>query len=257
MENQKVLDAVNKKAYARADVVKHYENLDMLHKPERMLLERLTPQIRDKKILDIAIGGGRTTKYLLQISKDYTGIDYTPEFVEVAKRKYKDATILCCDARDLKEFADETFDFVLFAFNSIDYIPHRDRIKALRESYRVLKKGGHFMFSTHNRDHESFNKLPWQEKFQFRLSYLKYCLYCLYHLPKHLEMKKHEIHTDEFAVINDNAHGFSLLAYYISIPEQLKQLAAVGFSDIEVYDMEGDRVTSDTRFPWTYYLAKR
>jgi hypothetical protein len=70
-------------------------------------------------------------------------------------------------------------------------------------------------------------------------------------------MKKHEIHTDEFAVINDNAHGFSLLGYYISIPAQLKQLAAVGFSDVEVYDGEGERVTSDTRFPWTYYLAKK
>lgn len=257
MESQKVLDLVNKKTYARADVVKHYENLDMLLKPERILLERLAPAISGKKILDIAIGAGRTTKYLLQISKDYTGIDYTPEFVEVAKSRFKEATILCCDARDLTPFGGQTFDFVLFAFNGIDYVPHEDRIKALKESYRVLKKGGHFMFSTHNRDHHSFNKLPWQEKFQFNIGYLKNCLYCLYHLPKHLQMKKHEVHADEFAVINDNAHGFSLLAYYISIPEQVKQLKGVGFSGIEAYDMEGNPVTRDTSFPWTYYLAKK
>ncbi|MCA1631611.1 MAG: hypothetical protein LC774_15015, partial [Acidobacteria bacterium] len=65
-------DEVNKSAYARADVVRHYESLDMLLKPERLLLERLTPEIAGKKILDIAVGGGRTTKYLLPISRDYT-----------------------------------------------------------------------------------------------------------------------------------------------------------------------------------------
>ena len=226
MENQKVLDDVNKKTYARADVVKHYDDLDMLHKPERILLERLTPEIKDKKILDIAIGGGRTTKYLLQISKDYTGIDYTPEFVEVAKRKYKDATILCCDARDLKEFADETFDFVLFAFNSIDYIPHQDRMKALSESYRVLKKGSYFMFSTHNRDHESFNKLPWQEKIPIQTSYLN--IACTALPPaQHREMKSTKSTRTSSPSSTTTRTGFVLAT--TSHPGQLKQLAAVDF----------------------------
>lgn len=257
MNESNILDSVNKEVYARADVIESYENLDMMLKPEKLLLEQLAPSIRDQKILDIGIGGGRTTKYLLQLSKDYTGIDYSPEFVAVAQAKYTEARILCCDARDLTIFADQSFAFVLFSFNSIDYIPHEDRKKALREIYRVLKPGGVFMFSTHNRDHEGFNQLPWQGAFQFNLNYVKNCLYCLYYLPKHLRMKKHENFQPEYAVINDNAHGFSLLAYYISIPEQTKQLAEIGFSSVEAYDMEGRLVTSDTTFPWTYYLAKK
>jgi SAM-dependent methyltransferase len=257
MGRTSLLDRVNQSAYARPDVVKHYEDLDMLLEPERLLLERLTPTIKGKKILDIAIGGGRTTKYLLKISDDYTGIDYTPAFVEVARRKFPTANILCRDARDLSSFADETFDFVMFPFNSIDYVPHEDRLRALREIYRVLKRGGHFLFSTHNRDHESFNKLPWQERLSLDPLFIKSCLYSLYHLPRHIKMRRHEVHTDEYAVINDNAHGYALLAYYISVPRQLEQLARVGFRAAEAYDMEGKPVARDTRFPWIHYLTTK
>jgi hypothetical protein len=70
-------------------------------------------------------------------------------------------------------------------------------------------------------------------------------------------MRRHEIHTDEYAVINDNAHGFALLAYYISVPRQLAQLARVGFSSAQAFDMEGNAVTRDTRFPWIHYLAAK
>ena len=250
-------DQVNKSAYARADVVRHYESLDMLLEPERLLLERLTPEIAGKRILDIAVGGGRTTKYLLRISRDYTGIDYTPEFVEAARRKFEGVRILCRDARDLSDFADASFDFVLFSFNGIDSIPHEGRLRVLAEVHRVLREGGVFMFSAHNRDHAGFNKLPWQEGVKFDQLYLKSVLYSLYHLPRHISMRRHEVHADEYAVINDNAHGYSLLTYYISVPAQAEQLARSGFNAIEAYDMEGNVVTRDTRFPWVHYLARK
>lgn len=250
-------DEINKSAYARADVVRHYESLDMLLKPERLLLERLAPEISGGKILDIAVGGGRTTKYLLGISRDYTGIDYTPEFVEAARRKFPSASLLCLDARDLSAFADESFDFVMFSFNGIDSIPHEGRLRVLAEVRRVLKPGGCFLFSAHNRDHTGFNKLPWQERLKFDQLYVKNVLYCLYHLPRHLRMRRHEVHAEEYAVINDNAHGFSLFTYYIRIPAQLAQLARAGFTATEAYDMEGVPVARDERYPWIHYLARK
>ena len=257
MDYNGIVDKINKSAYARAEVVDWYDNLEFSLAPEKVILEKVTPVIKDKKLLDIGIGGGRTTRFLLEISKDYTGIDYTPRCVEIVKSKYPAATIHCCDARDLSAFSSETFDFVLFSFNAIDYIVHDDRIKALREIHRVLKPGGLFMFSTHNRDYKLFNKLLWQEGIQFNLNYLKNCLYTLAHLPKHFRMKQHEIYTDEYAIINDNAHGFSLLAYYISTCQQIEQLERTGFVDTEAYDMAGNLVDNDTVFPWTYYLTKK
>jgi SAM-dependent methyltransferase len=256
MTRENITDSLNRRAYATESVVRWYRNLDVTYRVEEVILQRLHPFIKDKKLLDIGIGGGRTTRYLLDVSKDYTGVDYTPQLVQVAQAKYPQASIVCADARDLHLF-DEDFDFVLFSLNGLDYIDHHDRLKAIREIYRVLKPGGFYMFSTHNRDYQWFKKLPWQEKASFTLGHLKSCLYTLAHWPRHLLMRKHEVSSTDYEIVNDSAHGFSLLTYYIRIDDQIKQLQAEGFEQIEAYDMDGARVQSDTVFPWIYYLARK
>ncbi len=70
-------------------------------------------------------------------------------------------------------------------------------------------------------------------------------------------MKKHEISGDEYAIVNDSDHRFSLLHYYIGINRQIEQLEKIGFSDIEAYDAEGERVITDTESHWIYYLANK
>ena len=256
-EQSDILDAVNKRTYASSKVVRWYDQLDFIHKPEAVILENLLPTIKGKKLLDIGIGGGRTTRFLLEISKDYTGIDYTPACVEVAKTKYPSANISCKDARDLSAFANDGFDFVLFALNGIDYVTHDDRLKVFQEIRRVLRPGAPFAFSTHNRDYRHFKKLPWQQGVPFDLNLVKNSLYTLAFLPRHFRMQKYEVHNDGYAIVNDNAHGFSLLAYYIGVEQQKAQLKSAGFIEVDVYDMEGKIVERDREFPWTYYLARK
>jgi len=253
---KQVVDATNMAAYARTGTVDWYRDLEFILKPEAVILEAIGPAIKDKKLLDIGIGAGRTTRFLLEISSDYTGIDYTPDCISAARQKYSNANLLCCDARNLQGFADFTFDFVLFSFNAIDYMIHEDRLSCLAEINRVLKPGGWFMFSTHNRDYRHFDKFPWQEH-RFDLNHIKSCLYTFVHLPRHQRMRKYEVRTDQYAIINDNAHGFSLLAYYISFAEQVRQLNEAGFVSVEAYDMEGKPTEGDVNFPWIYYLARR
>src|ERR1700682_6377338 len=121
-EFQELVDRINRTAYATADVVDWYDRLQVILKPEEVILKKITPAIRDKRLLDIGIGGGRTTRFLLEISRDYTGIDYKPGCVEIVRGKYPNANILCEDARDLRAFGDAAFDFVLFSFNAIDWL---------------------------------------------------------------------------------------------------------------------------------------
>ncbi len=257
MKNQNSSSFVNKFSYSSPDVIKYYQETETLFKTEKILFEKLIPKIQNKKILDIGIGGGRTTRYLSQISNDYIGVDYVAEFAEETSKKYPDAQILCGDARNLKDFADETFDFVLFSYNGLDAISSEDRLKALKEIYRTLKKGGIFMFSSHNRNYKYFNRLPWRRKIEYDLSFVRFFMYCLYHLPKHLKMKKYEICTDDFAIVNDPDHRYSMLIYYICIEKQVKQLANIGFFDVEAYDFEGRLVDHDLSSNWIYYLAKK
>lgn len=254
---ENILSSSNKAAYARADVVDYFQRFDDLFPAERVLFNRLSERIMGAKLLDLGIGGGRTTAHLLPVCKDYTGVDYVPQFANETAQKYPDARIMYGDARDLKEFGNETYDFVLFSFNGLDCISDTDRPRALSEIFRVLKPGGILMFSSHNRDYENFNRLPWRQKIQYNTGFLKFCMYCLYHLPKHFGMKKYEVHTEEYAVINDSDHRFSMLLYYIAIDKQIKQLERRGFMDVKAYDVDGTMVDSDTKSHWIYYLASK
>lgn len=251
-------DAIdNRFAFARKDVVKYYLNADELLPAERAIFERLSLRLQNAPVLDIGVGGGRTTPHLLGLTDDYTGVDYVPEYVEAMKERFPDARFIHSDARSLDGIEDNSYDFVLFSYNGIDCVSHEGRLQVLDSVHRVLKPGGTFMFSSHNRDYEHFNKLPWQRKIVFDRGYLIFMLHCLYHLPKHFKMKRLESYTDDYAIVNDGDHRFSLLLYYISIDKQREQLEAAGFRDIEQFDQEGIPVETDTRSHWVHYLARK
>ncbi len=256
MEHE-ILPISNRTAFARADIIDYFQGEEALFQAEKVLFEKLLPEIVDSRILDLGVGGGRTTKYLLEISRKYTGVDYVQQFVDETRRKFPNARILVGDARNLKAFADQSFDFVLFSFNGIDCISHEDRLMALGEIHRILSSGGIFMFSSHNRDYKYFKKHPWQRKIEFDAKFFRFFFYSLYHLPKHRAMKKHEISVEDYAVANDSDHRYAFLLYYITIEKQLKQLVEVGFSDIEAYDNEGKLVNSDISSHWIYYSARK
>jgi SAM-dependent methyltransferase len=257
MDYKSIVDEVNRRAYASNAVRSWYQELAFLQDAELAILEKITPQIKDRPLLDIGIGGGRTTGILLSISRDYVGIDYAPDLVRAAKGKYPEANISCRDARDLTCFDDATFDFVLVSNNGLDYMVHEDRISVLKEIFRVLGKNGLFMFSTHNRDYKDFDRLPWQQGLSLDPNFLKNCAHALFYLPKHLKLKQYARQTETHAVINDNAHGYSLLTYYISINRQTEQLAQLGFVATEAYELAGNVRQSDRTSPWIYYLTRK
>ncbi|HRK49354.1 MAG TPA: class I SAM-dependent methyltransferase, partial [Pyrinomonadaceae bacterium] len=145
MRGQSQLDLINRKTYANAKVLDYYDGLSELFPAEKVLFEQLSSKLEGAKILDIGVGGGRTTQYLLPRAAEYTGLDYVPEFIERVKKKYQIGNFIAGDARDLKEFEDESFDFALFSYNGIDAVLHEDRLKILNEINRVLKKGGRIM----------------------------------------------------------------------------------------------------------------
>src|SRR4051812_8377564 len=131
MEQTISLNKVNRQAYSQSRVIEYYSGFDALFPAEKALFTKLLPSITDSRILDIGIGGGRTTKYLLGITDEYTGIDYVPQFAEETSKKFPDSRILCADAADLSDFESQSFDFVLFSFNGLDYLTHHDRLNAL------------------------------------------------------------------------------------------------------------------------------
>ncbi len=92
-----------------------------------------------KDVVDIACGTGDLTNEIAKkINRKVTGIDYCIEMVKIAKKKYPDLNFITGDAT-LLPVKKNSFDVVTIAFG-IRNIP--DRIKALNEFFKIIKKGG-------------------------------------------------------------------------------------------------------------------
>jgi len=141
--------AANLRVFRDPEVVSHYASLEYLTACELHLFN--TYLTSGMAILDMGVGGGRTTSYLSRKASRYVGMDYSDEMVRLCRDKFPQLEFLVADASDLSKFSSGSFDAIVFAFNGLDYLfPDEQRGKCLRECGRVLRAGGVFVFSSHN-----------------------------------------------------------------------------------------------------------
>ena len=233
----------NRRYYERRRVGAHYERRKDLSPPEAQILSRHSDEIRGKGILDLGVGGGRTTHALLELSPDYVGIDYSPSMIERSRRRFPAARFLVMDARDLSAFADSSFDFVLFSKAGIDAVGHEGRLAVLGEVHRILMEGGLFVFSSHNRnshirkpwDLAHFDVNPFQAPFRFAKRIASYPV----GIVNYLRYAHRKQFDDEFCIEVDSGDMYSLIHYRIAPAAQKRQLEREGFHDVEAVGMDG------------------
>lgn len=115
---------------------------------------------RGRPVLDLGVGAGRTTALLRLASSDYIGVDYTPELVDLCRRRHPDADIRLGDARDLPGIPDASQGLVVFSNNGIDAVDHEGRAQVLSEARRMLGRDGVLCYSTLNKDGGLFGAHP-------------------------------------------------------------------------------------------------
>ncbi|HMT33005.1 MAG TPA: class I SAM-dependent methyltransferase [Dermatophilaceae bacterium] len=257
------IDGTNRALYERPDAAGYYVDRDQLQPPERAILAEYAGRLRGARILDLGIGAGRTTGHLLPLAGRYVGIDYSAQLVAAARERFPEADLRVGDARDLGAFADGSVDVVVFSFNGIDYMGHADRLLTLAEIRRVLAPGGLFVFASHNRDWERFGKLPWQPPIRVGRAWLSACLHALRALPRHRRLERLGERTADHAIVNDDAHDYALLTYYIDAQAQHEQLAARGFTVLDTYSLDGRPCLTTAEGPdgtasscWLTYVAQ-
>jgi SAM-dependent methyltransferase len=145
---RKMTEVDNLVRYRTPSVVSYYAEATQLQPAEHELFSKhLQPSI---SILDIGVGGGRTTPYLAELAHHYVGIDYSEEMVRACRSRYPSQRFELCDASNLTMFADKAFDAVIFSFNGIDHLDPEGRSHCFSEVARVLADDGKFIFSSHN-----------------------------------------------------------------------------------------------------------
>lgn len=106
------------------------------------ILEEIKELKEPLEILDIGTGPGFFPLILSSKNRHVTGIDLTEAMIEKAKEKVEryniNADILVMDGQETS-FEDESFDMIICR-NLVWTLP--DPIKAYKEWYRILKKGG-------------------------------------------------------------------------------------------------------------------
>jgi ubiquinone/menaquinone biosynthesis C-methylase UbiE len=140
---------LNREVFSDPAVVEHYDLQKELQESERVLFQTCLKQ--GMAILDIGVGAGRTTPYLLAIAGRYVGVDYSEGMIAKCRRKFPEVTFLRIDASDMSVFPDKSFDAAVFSFNGIDCLPDdQTRAKCLLECARVLRPDGILILSSHN-----------------------------------------------------------------------------------------------------------
>lgn len=228
----------NKDAYKLADVAAGYARQTHLHPPEETILRLLLPRLPSAKMLDLGVGGGRTTLHFAKWVQDYVGADYSESMIAECEKRFVGypgpLSFRVCDARSMEMFATGSFDFILFSHNGIDYVSHEDRLKILKEIRRVGKPGSYFCFSSHNlnwavnlfelRRLVSFNPkamVRTMKRLGLRFGY-------------NSNIRVSDVKQAPYLMLNDGAHGRKLLTYYVRPSEQIRQLQE-DFVNIRVF----------------------
>lgn len=114
---------------------------------EKPAMYSLLPPLNDKKVLSLGCGSGEDSMYLKRKgAAQSVGIDISIELLKIAEHSYPACEFRHMDIENLI-FRDESFDF---AFSSLVMHYIEDWTRAMREIYRVLKPGSHFLFSCYH-----------------------------------------------------------------------------------------------------------
>ncbi|WP_027795711.1 class I SAM-dependent methyltransferase [Paraburkholderia acidipaludis] len=269
MDMQLPLDQVNRRAWTTRDALHEFtRGKKWTDAGEQAAFAWIARECHGQPLLDIGIGAGRTIPLMMEISSNYTGIDYTASLLDQARKSFPGLDLRHMDARDMAALPSDHYALTAFSWNGIDCVDYEDRERILEEMYRVTRPGGLVLFSTHNRGGPGFDERPRQLLPRFSINPLRFgwrvlraarlLPFALYNYRRHLPLHRD---YDGYSIRTAAAHMFGIVIVYTTLPEQRRQLNALGFDVDAVFgSCDGQLIAPEARTSdawWLHFVARK
>lgn len=255
---------INLHQWETGDYVAEYANRTL--RPVEVVLLMRYREAFSGRVLDVGCGAGRILGYLLTLGGDVHGIDVSPRMVEYCRQRYPEASVLAGDMGHLPEAIEGGFDVILASYNVIDVLDDATRQEFLSDMHRRLTPGGLLIFSSHNLAFANTSRTtPTLRRILGRLNrppreLLELPLRLPARFRNRRRMRALERREADYAILNDLAHDYSLLHYYIRRDDQERQLDQVGYELVECLDLDGRTINAGdaaSHCSELHYVARR
>jgi hypothetical protein len=154
---------------------------------------------------------------------------------------------------------------VVFSCNGIGMVDHPGRLRILAEVQRVLRPGGAFLFSAHNRrcsDHDAgfrFPRFDWcADPLRLAVRGARFVSSTIARVRNRRRHLPEEQRLADYSIVNDVCHDYGTLLYYIDLASQRRQLVAAGFRpDAIAFDLAGREIEDDTLDSSILFLVRK
>jgi SAM-dependent methyltransferase len=275
--------AVNTTFWGRDRYLDDYRNRVL--KPAEVLLLVRHREAFSGRVVEIGCGGGRLLSYLVKVARQAEGIDVSPTMVSYCRAAFPAARVTQGDLRALGSCLDGAYDVVLASDNIIDILDDSERRRVLFEiGQHYLVSGGLLVFSTHNLAHvaaapptadDSGAASRTADDGGGQGSRVHDLMHkALNTSPAALaqgltrrgraavnrrRLAPLQYRGADHAVLNDEAHEYGLLHYYIRRDDQQRQLEQLGYELVGCLELDGEPVGPglDGIGPSLYYVASK
>jgi SAM-dependent methyltransferase len=264
---------VNASAWQRGEHVAEYANRRLL--PVEVLILVRYRDALSGRTLEVGCGAGRILGYVAQLGGEAHGIDISPAMVEHCRNRFPAAHTRVGDLADIGSSAEGVFDVVLALDNVLDVFDDAERRRVLTDLRALLATDGLLIFSSHNLAYVDRSGPPNGDRStragQGRARRLltevtsrppSNVARAIARIPSRRQNRKRlgpmQRRGDGYAIINDSAHDYALLHYYIGRDDQDRQLRETGYELVESLDADGRPVGPGEPHPdpWLHYVAR-
>lgn len=259
-------ERINAEFWRSTADVAAYDNRVLL--PAEVVILTRYHEVIGGRVLELGCGAGRLLGYLSQLSRTASGIDISAAMVDRCNRSYPLAHARVGDIAALDTGPKLTYDAVFAINNVLDVFDDALRRKVLGDIRELIEPRGLFILSAHNLASLEPGESAASPAAGRAASLLGKVasstpaglLRGAARIPARRRNRRRlaafEYRGADYAIVNDTAHDYSLLHYYIGREAQERQLTEAGFELVECLGVNGESSAALSRDPWLHYVAR-